>query len=171
VEVVSPPESYYPDLTNLKETFGDSKERVRWAMCHLKISIPLHRISNKHSFVHQSLEYFRINLMKYSRESHIFWRGLFFLVVVGFEFRASHLLGRHSSAWVMLLSFFVLVIFEIGSHFLPGLAWTTILLFYTSCCTWDDRYVPPHPAFSVEMRVLLTFLPWLAWNFLVSASL
>lgn len=29
VEVISPPESYYPDLTNLKETFGDSKERVR----------------------------------------------------------------------------------------------------------------------------------------------
>ncbi|XP_071064823.1 alpha-1,3-mannosyl-glycoprotein 4-beta-N-acetylglucosaminyltransferase A isoform X2 [Dasypus novemcinctus] len=30
VEVISPPESYYPDFTNLKETFGDSKERVRW---------------------------------------------------------------------------------------------------------------------------------------------
>ncbi|XP_045139764.1 alpha-1,3-mannosyl-glycoprotein 4-beta-N-acetylglucosaminyltransferase A [Echinops telfairi] len=30
VEVISPPESYYPNLTNLKETFGDSKERVRW---------------------------------------------------------------------------------------------------------------------------------------------
>ncbi|XP_053779717.1 alpha-1,3-mannosyl-glycoprotein 4-beta-N-acetylglucosaminyltransferase A isoform X2 [Desmodus rotundus] len=30
VEIISPPESYYPDLTNLKETFGDSKERVRW---------------------------------------------------------------------------------------------------------------------------------------------
>lgn len=30
LEVISPPESYYPDLTNLKETFGDSKERVRW---------------------------------------------------------------------------------------------------------------------------------------------
>ncbi|KAM4803571.1 LOW QUALITY PROTEIN: alpha-1,3-mannosyl-glycoprotein 4-beta-N-acetylglucosaminyltransferase A-like [Urocitellus parryii] len=30
VEVISPPESYYPDLTNLKETFGDSKERVGW---------------------------------------------------------------------------------------------------------------------------------------------
>lgn len=29
LEVISPPESYYPDLTNLKETFGDSKERVR----------------------------------------------------------------------------------------------------------------------------------------------
>ncbi|XP_072269268.1 alpha-1,3-mannosyl-glycoprotein 4-beta-N-acetylglucosaminyltransferase A [Pyxicephalus adspersus] len=30
VEVISPPAAYYPDLTNLKETFGDSKERVRW---------------------------------------------------------------------------------------------------------------------------------------------
>ncbi|XP_008586837.1 PREDICTED: alpha-1,3-mannosyl-glycoprotein 4-beta-N-acetylglucosaminyltransferase A, partial [Galeopterus variegatus] len=30
VEIISPPESYYPDLTKLKETFGDSKERVRW---------------------------------------------------------------------------------------------------------------------------------------------
>uniref|UniRef100_A0A8I6A1A7 Alpha-1,3-mannosyl-glycoprotein 4-beta-N-acetylglucosaminyltransferase A n=1 Tax=Rattus norvegicus TaxID=10116 RepID=A0A8I6A1A7_RAT len=30
LEVISPPESYYPDLTNLKETSGDSKERVRW---------------------------------------------------------------------------------------------------------------------------------------------
>lgn len=30
VEIISPPASYYPDLTNLKETFGDSKERVRW---------------------------------------------------------------------------------------------------------------------------------------------
>ncbi|MEE6470473.1 hypothetical protein FKM82_008979 [Ascaphus truei] len=30
VEVISPPATYYPDLTNLKETFGDSKERVKW---------------------------------------------------------------------------------------------------------------------------------------------
>ncbi|XP_067833196.1 alpha-1,3-mannosyl-glycoprotein 4-beta-N-acetylglucosaminyltransferase A-like, partial [Heptranchias perlo] len=28
IEVISPPPAYYPDLTNLKETFGDSKERV-----------------------------------------------------------------------------------------------------------------------------------------------
>lgn len=32
LEVISPPAAYYPDLTNLKETFGDSKERVRWAI-------------------------------------------------------------------------------------------------------------------------------------------
>uniref|UniRef100_A0A8C5LYY9 MGAT4 family member D n=1 Tax=Leptobrachium leishanense TaxID=445787 RepID=A0A8C5LYY9_9ANUR len=30
LEVISPPASYYPDMTNIKETFGDSKERVRW---------------------------------------------------------------------------------------------------------------------------------------------
>ncbi|KAG9339435.1 hypothetical protein JZ751_023572 [Albula glossodonta] len=30
LEVISPPASYYPDFNNLKETFGDSKERVRW---------------------------------------------------------------------------------------------------------------------------------------------
>uniref|UniRef100_A0A7M4EM08 MGAT4 family member D n=1 Tax=Crocodylus porosus TaxID=8502 RepID=A0A7M4EM08_CROPO len=30
LEVISPPASYYPDLSTLKETFGDSKERVRW---------------------------------------------------------------------------------------------------------------------------------------------
>lgn len=29
LEVISPPVTYYPDLNNLKETFGDSKERVR----------------------------------------------------------------------------------------------------------------------------------------------
>uniref|UniRef100_A0A8C7N5C7 Alpha-1,3-mannosyl-glycoprotein 4-beta-N-acetylglucosaminyltransferase A n=1 Tax=Oncorhynchus kisutch TaxID=8019 RepID=A0A8C7N5C7_ONCKI len=30
LEVISPPASYYPDLKDLKETFGDSRERVRW---------------------------------------------------------------------------------------------------------------------------------------------
>ncbi|XP_069747964.1 alpha-1,3-mannosyl-glycoprotein 4-beta-N-acetylglucosaminyltransferase A isoform X3 [Narcine bancroftii] len=30
IEVISPRAVYYPDLANLKETFGDTKERVRW---------------------------------------------------------------------------------------------------------------------------------------------
>uniref|UniRef100_A0A8C7UJQ8 Alpha-1,3-mannosyl-glycoprotein 4-beta-N-acetylglucosaminyltransferase A n=1 Tax=Oncorhynchus mykiss TaxID=8022 RepID=A0A8C7UJQ8_ONCMY len=30
LELISPPASYYPDLKELKETFGDSRERVRW---------------------------------------------------------------------------------------------------------------------------------------------
>ncbi|XP_071496280.1 alpha-1,3-mannosyl-glycoprotein 4-beta-N-acetylglucosaminyltransferase B-like [Diadema antillarum] len=30
IEVISPPPEYYPDLNNLKETFGDTAERVKW---------------------------------------------------------------------------------------------------------------------------------------------
>ncbi|XP_018418915.1 PREDICTED: alpha-1,3-mannosyl-glycoprotein 4-beta-N-acetylglucosaminyltransferase-like protein MGAT4D, partial [Nanorana parkeri] len=30
LEIVSPPAAYYPEFSNIKETFGDSKERVRW---------------------------------------------------------------------------------------------------------------------------------------------
>ncbi|KTF96909.1 hypothetical protein cypCar_00008626 [Cyprinus carpio] len=30
IEVISPSTHYYPDLSNLKETFGDPRERVRW---------------------------------------------------------------------------------------------------------------------------------------------
>ncbi|KAF4801448.1 Calmegin [Turdus rufiventris] len=30
LEVISPPASYYPDFSNLKKTFGDSEDRVRW---------------------------------------------------------------------------------------------------------------------------------------------
>uniref|UniRef100_A0A3Q0T7D8 Zgc:154054 n=1 Tax=Amphilophus citrinellus TaxID=61819 RepID=A0A3Q0T7D8_AMPCI len=30
LEVISPSQYYYPDFTTLKETFGDSKERVKW---------------------------------------------------------------------------------------------------------------------------------------------
>ncbi|KAM4053685.1 alpha-1,3-mannosyl-glycoprotein 4-beta-N-acetylglucosaminyltransferase-like protein MGAT4D [Anomaloglossus baeobatrachus] len=30
LEVISPPSSFYPDFSNIKETFGDSKDRVKW---------------------------------------------------------------------------------------------------------------------------------------------
>ncbi|KAK3564455.1 hypothetical protein QTP86_022635, partial [Hemibagrus guttatus] len=30
IEVIAPSPFYYPNMSNLKETFGDSKERVRW---------------------------------------------------------------------------------------------------------------------------------------------
>jgi N-Acetylglucosaminyltransferase-IV (GnT-IV) conserved region. len=30
IEVISPPASYYPDMENLRNTLGDSPERVRW---------------------------------------------------------------------------------------------------------------------------------------------
>jgi hypothetical protein len=57
-----------------------------------------------------------------------------------------------------------LVILEIGSCFLPKLAWTTILLFYASYCRWDDRQVPPCPAVFCWFGILQTFLSRLAWN-------
>jgi hypothetical protein len=52
-------------------------------------------------------------------------------------------LGRHSTTWATPPVLFALVILEIGSRFLPRLAWTTVLLFYTSCHGWDDGGVPP----------------------------
>lgn len=31
LEVISPSQHYYPDFTDLRETFGDSKDRVKYA--------------------------------------------------------------------------------------------------------------------------------------------
>jgi hypothetical protein len=52
---------------------------------------------------------------------------------------------------------------EIGSWFWPRLVWTMTLLFYASCCNWDDRYVPPCRAFVHWDVVSETFCldwPW-----------
>jgi hypothetical protein len=46
---------------------------------------------------------------------------------------------------------FALVILEIGSCFLPRPAWTSILLFYISQGSCDDRCVSPCPTFFTEM--------------------
>jgi hypothetical protein len=81
------------------------------------------------------------------------------LAVLGFEFRASHLLG-----WPSI----VLVIWRWVLIFLPRMAWSTILPFYTSCCGWDDWWVPPHPAFPVETSLKLFCSGWQI--LLISAS-
>jgi hypothetical protein len=55
-----------------------------------------------------------------------------YLAVLGFELRALHLLYHFAQVLYHLsqaFSPFVLAILEIGSHFLPRQAWTTILLF------------------------------------------
>jgi hypothetical protein len=77
---------------------------------------------------------------------------LLFFVVVEFELRASCLLGRCCITWAMPLVLFALVIFQVGSSFLPGLAWTVIILL-NLLGSWDHRYVPPCPAY------------WLRWSF------
>jgi hypothetical protein len=45
-----------------------------------------------------------------------------------------------------VLCLFVLVIFEIGSCFLPELAWTVNFLHLCFPCSWDDRHAPLCPA-------------------------
>jgi hypothetical protein len=76
---------------------------------------------------------------------------LFIFMVLGFKLRASHLLGKHSTTSATPLAFFVLVTLERGSHFMPRSA-CTVILFYASNCSWDDRHLPPHPPFSIEME-------------------
>jgi hypothetical protein len=58
------------------------------------------------------------------------------------------------TAWVTTSALFVLVILEIGSTFLPRLAWTKILLFYAaSCCSGDTEMLHHNQLFSTEMGV------------------
>jgi hypothetical protein len=78
-----------------------------------------------------------------------------FFVVLGFELRPSASSSRCSTAWAMPAALFVLVIAEIRSHFSPGLAWTTVLLFMLPAVgRMTDR--PPRPAIS-WYGVLWTF--------------
>jgi hypothetical protein len=62
---------------------------------------------------------------------------------------------------LMLLCQLLLVIFEIGSQFLPRSAWTANLLFYASYHNWEDRCTP---SFFCWDGVLWTFSSELAWN-------
>jgi hypothetical protein len=74
------------------------------------------------------------------------------LATLGFELRALCLLGRCSTVRATPTSLFALVILEIVFCFLPRLAWTSIFLSYASHCSWDDKHVPPGPAFfSIEI--------------------
>jgi hypothetical protein len=57
------------------------------------------------------------------------WFGVIFCLVVHFLKLVRVFLDRHSTLEPQLQPFFVAVILEIVSHFLPRLAWTTILLF------------------------------------------
>jgi hypothetical protein len=75
---------------------------------------------------------------------------LFFFSVLGFKLRAVSLIGRCSTTWATT-HFCSGYFSELESHIFARSARTTILLIYTSHHSWDDRTVPSHPAFSVEM--------------------
>jgi hypothetical protein len=76
---------------------------------------------------------------------------------------ASSLLNRHSTPWATPSTHFVPVILEIGSHTMPGLTWTAILLFVLPCTAWMTgmcHYAKP----LVEMWSHKLFLPKLVLN-------
>jgi hypothetical protein len=99
-----------------------------------------------------------------SLHCHCFFQLLFVYFLLGcswgVEFRVLHLLGRNSTTWTTLPAFFVFVIFDIGSCFMPKLAWTIIFLLVHSLVA-DMTGVAPHVAVACN-GVLRTFcLGWL----------
>jgi hypothetical protein len=92
----------------------------------------------------------RVGILHLPAQLH--WSLLFWYTGVWIQ---GFMLGRQVlTAWATPLTPFPLVILEIGSCLLPRLAWTTV----ASCCHWDDRYTPWHPAFSCWDRSVMNFL-------------
>jgi hypothetical protein len=77
--------------------------------------------------------------------------------LLGFELRALCLLGRHSTAWIMLPALFNLIIFEIGTFCLgqPGL----LSPYYTLSLVDEMTGACNCVQLLVEMWVLWTFCP------------
>jgi hypothetical protein len=67
--------------------------------------------------------------------------------IVGFELKASHLLGRHFSTWAMSPTLFALGYFPDSLPLFPQAD-----LELWSSCRWGYKYVPPFPAFFVKME-------------------
>jgi hypothetical protein len=58
---------------------------------------------------------------------------------------------------------FCSVIYKIGSHFFPELAWIIILLISVSWVAWDDKHIAPHLAVGWN-GVSTTFCPDWPWT-------
>jgi hypothetical protein len=74
------------------------------------------------------------------------------------------LLGRCSTTWATPPVFFALVIFEIRSHIYAWAGLDHDPSIYACCIGWDDRLMPPGPAFYWLGWNLMNFLPRLASN-------
>jgi hypothetical protein len=89
----------------------------------------------------------------------------FFWVVLRFELRALHLQGMQSTAWARPSSPFCFRYFsDQGLIF----AWAGLRLWCSELLppmSWDDRLIPPGPAYFVEMGFLTNFLSRLTSNF------
>jgi hypothetical protein len=90
------------------------------------------------------------------------------LVVLEFERRDLHLLGRCSSTWVTPPSpFLLLVMFQAGFYIFVQ-SWPPA---YGLPCSWNDKNMPPCPVHLLRSG-LTNFLPrlFLNWNLLISVS-
>jgi hypothetical protein len=88
------------------------------------------------------------------------------LVVLEFERRDLHLLGRCSSTWVTPPSpFLLLVMFQAGFYIFVQ-SWPPA---YGLPCSWNDKNMPPCPVHLLRSG-LTNFLPrlFLNWNLLIS---
>jgi hypothetical protein len=86
----------------------------------------------------------------------------FFLVVLGFELQALCFLGRRATIWATSPDLFTPLFLELGSHFLPRLTWTMIILFYLyNIAGWQVCTIMPRLLVEMGTRELFA---WLAVN-------
>jgi hypothetical protein len=83
---------------------------------------------------------------------------LFLVVVLVFELRASHLLGRCSIAWAMPPDLFTLVIWDIGFCILPMWAWLGSSYFTFPIFTEMTKVHHNMQLSSIEMGSLESFV-------------
>jgi hypothetical protein len=102
--------------------------------------------------------FFLVLLVKQVEVNHFY-----VCVVLGFELRALHLLYRYSTHHLCSQSFFVLVIFQVGSCIFAWDQPQTQSSYLYLLCNWDHRNAPPYPAFWLKWS-LVNFLPRLASN-------
>jgi hypothetical protein len=98
----------------------------------------------------------QLALLPIKSQSFLFLFFFFFFCYLGFVLKGFAFSRQELYPLATLPAFFVPVILDIGSHFLPRTAWNVILLFHTSHYSWDERH---RPIFFLLGWVSQTFLP------------
>jgi hypothetical protein len=95
----------------------------------------------------------------------------FFLAILGFELRASHLLGRHCITWATPLALFALVIGDrLLFFFLPWLVWIPTSYFTLPTVAGNDRCttMPRFSSIEVGSHEWFCLEPWSSWSQLLN---
>jgi hypothetical protein len=83
-----------------------------------------------------AFKHMKRNAKWHHAEILVLWWPAFCVCGTSVELRASPRRGRCYTTWATLPAFFALVILEIWSHFLPRLAWTTMVDCFTTPSYW-----------------------------------